>query len=225
MPATANVMTSMSRSPDHRRPTCSTISSSAGTRRASARKPTAHGATTRHDRLDFPARLSAPRGASVVQIQRMVHPGRYGDAHPSPESQAHDISGGERSILEQYLGAIGAARSSIYIENQAIPVPQIATALEAALARGVEVVVLVPAEPEHAVRAARLRCAAQASLRWPRRARPASKLCAGRDCGPRCARAVAIPSTSTARSCWSTTPSRPSAHAICTQIRFPAIPR
>ena len=86
----------------------------------------------------------------------MVHPGRYGDAHPSPESGAHDICGGERSILEQYLEAIGAARSSIYIENQAIPVPQIAAALEAALRRGVEVVVLVPAEPEHAVRAARL---------------------------------------------------------------------
>lgn len=109
-----------------------------------------------HDALDFPMHLSAPRGASIVQIQRMVHPGRYGDAHPGPESQAHHISGGERSILEQYLGAIGAARSSIYIENQAIPVPQIATALEAALKRGVEVVVLVPAEPEHAVRAARL---------------------------------------------------------------------
>ncbi len=109
-----------------------------------------------NDGLDFPARLSARRGAGTVQIQRMVHPGRYSDAHPSPESRAHDISGGERSILEQYLEAIGAARSSIYIENQAIPVPQIATALEAALNRGVEIVVLVPAEPEPAVRAARL---------------------------------------------------------------------
>ncbi len=109
-----------------------------------------------NDGLDFPARLSAPRGASIVQIQRMVHPGRHSDAYPSPESQAHDISGGERSILEQYLGAIGAARSSIYIENQAIPVPQIAAALEAALRRGVEIVFLVPAEPEPAVRAARL---------------------------------------------------------------------
>ena len=109
-----------------------------------------------NDGLNFPARLSPPRGAGTVQIQRMLHPGRYSDAHPSPEGRAHDISGGERSILEQYLGAIGAARSSIYVENQAIPVPQIATALEAALNRGVEIVVLVPAEPEHAVRVARL---------------------------------------------------------------------
>ncbi len=109
-----------------------------------------------NDGLRFPARLSAPRGASIVQIQRMVHPGRYGDAHPSPESGVYDISRGERSILEQYLGAIGAARSSIYIENQAIPVPQIAAALEIALDRGVEIVVVVPAEPEQHVRAARL---------------------------------------------------------------------
>jgi cardiolipin synthase A/B len=90
-----------------------------------------------------------------VQIQRMVHPGRYSDSHPSPESQAHDIAGGERSILEQYLQAIGAARRSIYIENQAIPIPQVTAALEAALKRGVEIVVLVPADPEHHVRAAR----------------------------------------------------------------------
>jgi phosphatidylserine/phosphatidylglycerophosphate/cardiolipin synthase-like enzyme len=107
------------------------------------------------DRLNFPARLSAPWGASIVQIQRMVHPGRYSDSHPSPESQAHDIAGGERSILEQYLQAIGAARRSIYIENQAIPIPQVTAALEAALKRGVEIVVLVPADPEHHVRAAR----------------------------------------------------------------------
>jgi cardiolipin synthase len=44
---------------------------------------------------------------------------------------------------------------SIYIENQALPVPEIAVELEAALRRGVGVVILVPAEPEEYVRAAR----------------------------------------------------------------------
>jgi cardiolipin synthase len=107
------------------------------------------------DGLGFPTRLSAPRGESVVQIQRMVHPGRYSDDHPSPESHAYDIAGGERSVLAQYLPAIGAARRSIYIENQAIPVPEVAAALEQALKRGVEVVTLVPADPEDHVRAAR----------------------------------------------------------------------
>jgi cardiolipin synthase len=107
------------------------------------------------DVLSFPTRASMPCGASIVQIQRTVHAGRYSDNHPSPGSQAHDIAGGERSILEQYLQAVGAAQSSIYIENQAIPIPPVAAALEAALGRGVEIVLLVPAEPESDVRAAR----------------------------------------------------------------------
>jgi cardiolipin synthase len=107
------------------------------------------------DGLSFPARPSVARGESVVQIQRMVHAGRYGDAHPAPGSPPFDIAGGERSVLAQYLQAIGAARRSIYIENQAIPVPEVAAALEEALKRGVNVVVLVPAEPEGHVRLAR----------------------------------------------------------------------
>jgi cardiolipin synthase len=108
-----------------------------------------------NDELGFPVRPSAPRGASTVQIQRTVHPGRYCDIHASPDSHAFDIASGERSIRTQYLQAIGAARRTIYIENQAIPVPEVTAALEAALRRGVEVVLLVPAEPEGDVRAAR----------------------------------------------------------------------
>jgi phosphatidylserine/phosphatidylglycerophosphate/cardiolipin synthase-like enzyme len=108
-----------------------------------------------NDGLTFPSRLSAPRGGSTVQIQRMVHRGRYDDAHPSPESRAHAIAGGERSILTQYLQAIDAARRSIYIENQAIPIPEVASALENALKRGVDVVAVVPADPEEGVRLAR----------------------------------------------------------------------
>ncbi|HEX3116224.1 MAG TPA: phosphatidylserine/phosphatidylglycerophosphate/cardiolipin synthase family protein [Bradyrhizobium sp.] len=107
------------------------------------------------DGLSFPARLSTPRGKSIVQIQRMVHPGRYSDTHPSPQSSAYDIAGGERSVLAQYLQAIDAARRSIYIENQAIPIPQVAAALETALKRGVDVVALVPADPETHVRLGR----------------------------------------------------------------------
>jgi cardiolipin synthase len=105
--------------------------------------------------LSFPTRASMPRGASVVQIQRTVHAGRYRDARASPGGHPHDVAGGERSILAQYLEAIGAARSSIYIENQAIPVPEIAAVLKQALERGVEVVMLVPADPEDSVRRAR----------------------------------------------------------------------
>jgi phosphatidylserine/phosphatidylglycerophosphate/cardiolipin synthase-like enzyme len=107
------------------------------------------------DDLSFPNVASEPRGNSVVQIQRMVHADRYRHGHPSPNAAAYDIAGGEQSVLTQYLGAIDAARRSIYIENQAIPIPQVAARLEQALKRGVEIVALVPADPEQGIRAAR----------------------------------------------------------------------
>jgi hypothetical protein len=105
--------------------------------------------------LSFPSRSSDPRGDSTVQIQRMVHADRYRHGHPSPNGVAYDIAGGEQSILAQYLEAIDAARRSIYIENQAIPIPQVSARLEQALKRGVDIVALVPADPEEGVRAAR----------------------------------------------------------------------
>ena len=107
------------------------------------------------DRLPFPTRLSAPRGPSRVQIQPNIPAGLYADGTPSPGADSYDIAAGERTIFDQYLLAIDAARQAIYIENQAIPIPPVAAALEAALQRGVEVVMLVPADPEDPVRAAR----------------------------------------------------------------------
>lgn len=81
--------------------------------------------------LPLPGIAPPERGSSVVQIQRT----RGGlDA--------------ERTIFEQYRIAIAAARRSIYLENQAVTVPAIVTSLQEALERGVEVVVLVPGEPE-----------------------------------------------------------------------------
>ena len=105
--------------------------------------------------LPFPTRRSDPRGTSLVQIQRMVHPGHYTDGQPTPGGLPYNIAAGERSILEQYELAIDAARSTIYIENQAIPVPAVAARLRRALERGVDVVLLVPAQPEDHVYAAR----------------------------------------------------------------------
>ena len=81
------------------------------------------------------AGASAPRGSSTVQIQRMLDPSRY------PAARV------ERSILEQYQRAIDAARRTIYIQNQAIPVPEVARRLVGALERGVDVVLLVPRNP------------------------------------------------------------------------------
>ena len=108
------------------------------------------------DRLPFPHVASEPRGPSIVQIQRMLHPGCYVDGQAAPGHGSFDVAGGERSILEQYKRAIDAARRTIYLENQAIPIPEVATHLERALERGVEVVLLVPAIPEPYVYEARL---------------------------------------------------------------------
>ncbi|MBI2736950.1 MAG: phosphatidylserine/phosphatidylglycerophosphate/cardiolipin synthase family protein [Rhodospirillales bacterium] len=80
-----------------------------------------------------------PRGAcgpSTVQIQRMLDASRY------PPVRV------ERSILEQYQRAIDAARRTIYLQNQAIPMPEVARHLVAAAERGVEIVMLVPPAPE-----------------------------------------------------------------------------
>ncbi len=89
------------------------------------------------DRLPLPTDVSPVRGTSTVQVQRQL--------------PMH----GERSIAEQYVRAIEAARCTIYLENQAIPILEIAEPLERALARGIEVVLLVPAVPEKYVFAAR----------------------------------------------------------------------
>jgi len=86
-----------------------------------------------------------------------VHAGCYRDPHAAPDSSPYPIADGERSITDQYLLAIKAARRSIYLENQALPVPEITSELEQALKRGVHVVLLVPSEPEEYLSEWRLR--------------------------------------------------------------------
>jgi cardiolipin synthase A/B len=107
------------------------------------------------DDLAFPVQLSAANGTVAVQMQRTIDAGRYSDGSPSPQAGPFSIADGERSIFTQYLAAIGAARHSIYIENQFVLAPDIVAALDGALTRGVDVVVLVPAEPDASVRTAR----------------------------------------------------------------------
>lgn len=104
------------------------------------------------EQLAFPVALSAPSGNAVVQIQRNVHAGRYHHSQATPDGVVYDIGAGERSISDQYVLAIRAARQSIYIENQALPVACISDEMEQALKRGVQVVCLVPGEPESYIR-------------------------------------------------------------------------
>jgi cardiolipin synthase len=107
------------------------------------------------DELAFPKHLSRAQGASLVQIQRNIHAGLYRDGRPSPATIPFDIANGESTIREQYLAAINAAHRSIYIENQALSVGIVLASLKRAIERGVETVVLLPAEPEHWVGEAR----------------------------------------------------------------------
>ena len=90
------------------------------------------------DNLPVPTGAPPPVGPSTVQVARML-----------PKT-------GERSVVEQYRLAIDAARHWIYVENQAIPIMEIAAPLMRALERGVEVILLVPSTPEKYVFDARL---------------------------------------------------------------------
>ena len=111
-----------------------------------------HGAD---DVLPFPERVSGVRGESLVQIQRSIPAGLYTNPRATPGGRSHAIAEGERSILDQYLLAIDAARRSIYLEHQSIAIEPILARLDVALERGVEVVCLVPGVPEDHVRKAR----------------------------------------------------------------------
>jgi phosphatidylserine/phosphatidylglycerophosphate/cardiolipin synthase-like enzyme len=105
--------------------------------------------------LEFPRALSRPAGAVPVQIQRTVRRERYFDGTPAVDHAPFAIGGGEHSILDQYLRVIDRARRAIYIEDQAIGAPQVVDALRDALGRGVEVVALVPADPNDEMAAGR----------------------------------------------------------------------
>jgi phosphatidylserine/phosphatidylglycerophosphate/cardiolipin synthase-like enzyme len=114
--------------------------------------------------LPFPTQVPARRGDARVQIQRTIHAGRYTNGRAAPEAPPFDIASGERSNLDQYQAAIDAARHSIYIENQYIDVLEIIDGLRNALARGVEVVVLAPVEPDGLAGATRASLEARSAL-------------------------------------------------------------
>jgi phosphatidylserine/phosphatidylglycerophosphate/cardiolipin synthase-like enzyme len=105
--------------------------------------------------LPFPSGLSPTAGAVPVQIQRTVRRDRYTNGHPAPGHGAFQIAGGEHSIADQYRRALEAARETIYIEDQAIGSPEIVDRLHGALARGVDVVFLVPIDVNRQMAAGR----------------------------------------------------------------------
>lgn len=98
--------------------------------------------------LSQPVHIPVERGNATVQIQRTIHAGRYRDGEMTQGGRLHDIASGERTNFDQYCAAIRAARSSIYIENQYLDVPEIVDCLHMALQHGVHVILLMPAKPQ-----------------------------------------------------------------------------
>jgi phosphatidylserine/phosphatidylglycerophosphate/cardiolipin synthase-like enzyme len=98
--------------------------------------------------LPFPTRASSAAGDVLAQVQRTVRAGLYEDGTATPGGTAFAIEQGDLSIYEQYGKAIAAARSYVYLENQALAQPETVEALHDALGRGVDVTVLVPADAQ-----------------------------------------------------------------------------
>ena len=105
--------------------------------------------------LPFPEEATPPVGDVPVQIQRTVRRGQYTDSTPAPGSAPHPIADGDYSIRDQYIRAVASARRSIYVEDQALGAPEFVEALHEALGRGVEVVFLLPVDPNEEMAAAR----------------------------------------------------------------------
>ncbi|MDC0723115.1 phospholipase D-like domain-containing protein [Nannocystis bainbridge] len=101
--------------------------------------------------LAYPGRLPPACGDVRVQLARTLAPDGY--RGPTPIVGAPDFASdaGEATILAHYLAAIAAARRTIYIENQHPGQHAVLLALDAALRRGVRVVMVVPGEPMAAI--------------------------------------------------------------------------
>jgi phosphatidylserine/phosphatidylglycerophosphate/cardiolipin synthase-like enzyme len=105
--------------------------------------------------LPFPTRLSPPAGDVPVQITRTVRAGCYACGEPAPGGAPYAIAEGERSVHEQYVAAIAAARRTLYFEQQFLASVDVLAGISQALDRGVEVVFLLPGAPMAEVRRAR----------------------------------------------------------------------
>jgi len=96
------------------------------------------------DDLDHRDTLAETVGPVPVQISRTVRKQQDYAPIAAVGAEPFPIHGAEKSTLETYLNAIQGARSSIYIEDQALASNQALGALIEGAERGVEIVALVP---------------------------------------------------------------------------------
>ena len=99
---------------------------------------------------DVVAELEIPpaAGRSTVQLVRTVCKRLYRGQVGWDDTQRFDLADGEDSIRRAVLGAVEAAERSIYIENQFLMDPATIDALALAARRGVEVIAIVPLQPD-----------------------------------------------------------------------------
>jgi cardiolipin synthase len=101
--------------------------------------------------LPYPERLPPVCGDVSVQLARTLRPNLYCGPTPVVGAREFDSAGGEATVLAHYRAAFAAARRTIYIENQHPGQRDLLLGLDAALQRGVRVVMIVPADPMPAI--------------------------------------------------------------------------
>jgi phosphatidylserine/phosphatidylglycerophosphate/cardiolipin synthase-like enzyme len=96
----------------------------------------------------LPIDAPADRGSTHVQLVRTLRRELYrGEAGWLPDER-FELHGGEDSIRRAVLGGIAEARRSIYLENQFLMDPETIDTLASAAERGVEVIAIVPFQPD-----------------------------------------------------------------------------
>ena len=88
-----------------------------------------------------------PAGNVRIQILRSVRHSLYRGIRGWTEAK-FDLWNGEQAIRCAVLECIGAAREHLYVENQFLMDPDTIDALAAAAARGVEVIAVLPRDPD-----------------------------------------------------------------------------
>ncbi|RMF23886.1 MAG: phosphatidylserine/phosphatidylglycerophosphate/cardiolipin synthase family protein [Deltaproteobacteria bacterium] len=98
--------------------------------------------------MPVPPQEREAAGSLVVHVQRTIRRHLYRGPAGWPGEREFDIDGGDRGVRSSLLGHIDAARRSLYIENQFLMDPDTIDAIGRAATRGVEVIAVVPLEPD-----------------------------------------------------------------------------
>jgi len=99
---------------------------------------------------DDVAHIETPtdRGDTVVQVVRTIRHELYRGRRGWAAEHGFELADGEYAIRDTVHRWIDAATSSVYIENQYLMAPDTLERLRLAAARGVDIIAIVPCEPD-----------------------------------------------------------------------------